>query len=159
LPVASEPIRIGVCECLSPSPTACFVPRIDVLHGMWFEAMNARGGLLGRPVQPVVAYISASSVAKETEMEQATMHFLQQQVQPCIHKSINCCAIMQAWATVRVSIFKCFKLYAACIVLRFLHLSRLAGFAENASSPSRATRLRMPPAEPLEPTQPCKWPN
>jgi len=77
---AAAPIRVGVFECVAPSPTACFVPRVDVLHGMWFDAVNARGGLLGRPVQQVVAHISASSVANETEMEQAAQHLLQQPV-------------------------------------------------------------------------------
>ena len=67
--VSSSPIRIGVFECHGPSPTACFVPQIDVLHGMWFDGVNARGGLLGRPVEKVISWIGFSSIADETEME------------------------------------------------------------------------------------------
>ncbi len=77
---SGDPIRVGVFECLAPSPTACFVPRIDVLHRMWFDAVNARGGLLGRTTLQVVARISASSVADEAEMEQAARQFIAQHV-------------------------------------------------------------------------------
>jgi hypothetical protein len=72
--------------------------------------------------------------------------WLQLQLDRGSHACARCCASTQAWATVLVSIFKCFKHCAACIVLIFPHLSRLAGFAGNASSPSLGKKLRMSPA-------------
>lgn len=71
---------MGVFECFAPSPTACFVPHVELLHSMWFDAVNTRGGLLGRPVQPVIAQIGASSVADEVEMEQAARQLIAEHV-------------------------------------------------------------------------------
>lgn len=75
------PIRVGVFECRSPVPRACFVPHVEVLHAMWFDGVNARGGLLGRRVEAVVVNISAGSTAGEEEMERAARQLVEQQAQ------------------------------------------------------------------------------
>jgi len=86
--LSGPPIRIGVFECSLPAERACFIPRIEVLHALFFDRV-AQTGILGRPVQKVVTWISGTNVAKSDEMAAATQGLLDQGVDAVIWPMAN----------------------------------------------------------------------